>query len=178
MSVLVDAEYPPAHPGSGPWWLSSWGVGTGEGARAPSPHKAAELVDPSSLPPPRPGHDNLPERTGRALTDCPSTRIKTVLRGGGRLTADRPIIPETDVRLLNWRYPHEPPYRTFAPMGGHTLPVPPPRGDTRGKVVSALLTPALAQFFANMRQHALNPADTRSQGTVGMRSFHDERAAL
>ena len=48
MSVLVNAEYPPAHPGSGPWWASLRGVGTGEGARAPSPHKAAEPVDSSS----------------------------------------------------------------------------------------------------------------------------------
>ena len=50
-----------------------------------------------------PGHDELLVRTGRALTDCPPTRITTVFRGGGgRLTADRPIVPESDVRLLNW----------------------------------------------------------------------------
>jgi hypothetical protein len=48
------------------------------------------------------GDDNLPERTGRALTDCPPTGIKTVFRGGGRLTADRPRFPQSDVRLLNW----------------------------------------------------------------------------
>jgi len=49
-----------------------------------------------------PGHDNLPERTGRALIACSLTGITTVFRGGGRLPVDRPMVPETDVRLLNW----------------------------------------------------------------------------
>ncbi|CVK32213.1 protein of unknown function [Methanoculleus bourgensis] len=31
--VLVNAEYPPAHPGSGPWWESPRGMGAREGAR-------------------------------------------------------------------------------------------------------------------------------------------------
>ena len=66
----------PPHPGSGPWWESPRGVGT--------------------------GHDELLVRTGRALADCPSTMIKTVFRGDGLLIADRPIVPENDVRLLNW----------------------------------------------------------------------------
>ena len=97
---VVNAEYPPAHPGSGPWWESPWGWGQG---RRLAPRRRRNLVTPSPQGPGAvPGHDELPEPTGRALTDCPPTWIKTVFQGDGRLTADRPIVPETDVRLLNW----------------------------------------------------------------------------
>ena len=49
-----------------------------------------------------PGHDELLVRTGRTLADCPPTRITTVFRGGGRLTADWAILPQNSLRLLNW----------------------------------------------------------------------------
>jgi len=49
---MENAEYPPAHPGSGPWWLSPQGWGQGRG-QAPSP-QAAELAE----PPLRPGTMN------------------------------------------------------------------------------------------------------------------------
>jgi len=49
-----------------------------------------------------PGHDELLVRTGRTLADCPPTRIQTVFRGGERLTADWPILPQNSLRLLNW----------------------------------------------------------------------------
>ena len=48
------------------------------------------------------GHDELLVRTGRTLADCPPTRITTVFRGGGRLTADWAILPQNSLRLLNW----------------------------------------------------------------------------
>ena len=97
---VVNAEYPPAHPGSGPWWESPWGWGQG---RRLAPRRRRNLVTPSPQGPGAvPGHDELPEPTGRALTDCPPTWIKTVFQGDGRLTADRPIVPETNIRLLNW----------------------------------------------------------------------------
>ena len=83
-------------PGRGPWWISPPGVG-GRGVGSP-PHRMRRYREPPTLP----GHDETPERTGRALTECPPTRITTVFRGGGLLTADRSIVPETDVRLLNW----------------------------------------------------------------------------
>ncbi|GLI46690.1 hypothetical protein MBOURGENBZM_14820 [Methanoculleus bourgensis] len=54
MSVLMDAEYPPAHPGRGPWWASPWGVGTGEGAR-PLPAGGG-----TANPPPRPARGAPP----------------------------------------------------------------------------------------------------------------------
>ena len=53
--------------------------------------------------------------------------------------------------------------------GGTPSPGPSPaRAYTRGKAVPALVTRDIAQFFANVRQHALNPVDIRSQGTFGM----------
>ena len=58
--------------------------------------------------------------------------------------------------------------KTPLPGGGRPLPVPPPRGDSRGKAVSAFLTPDSAQFFANVLRNALNHVDIRSQGTFGM----------
>jgi len=150
MRLISDPDCSPTHPDRGPWWASPWGGGDRGGGASPLPAQGGGTrrsllvapTPPGLRPPPPPlsgggsewrypgktlsGDDNLPERTGRALVDCPSTRIKTVFRGGGRLIADRSIIPETDVRLLNWRYPHESPCRTLAPMGGHPLPVPPP----------------------------------------------------
>jgi hypothetical protein len=70
---VVNAGYPPAHPGSGPWWESPWGWGQGRG-RYPGK--------------PRLRPDNLPERTDRALIVCSLTGIKTVSRGGGLLTVE------------------------------------------------------------------------------------------
>jgi len=58
----------------------------------------------------------------------------------------------------------------FTPMGEDPLPPPSPRGDTGWQAVSALLTQDIAQFFAKVRHNALNHADIRPQGTVGMRS--------
>ena len=83
-------------PGRGPWWISPPGVG-GRGGGSP-PHRMRRYREPPTLP----GHDETPERTGRALTECPPTRITTVFRGGGRLTADWAILPQNSLRLLNW----------------------------------------------------------------------------
>ena len=102
-----------------------WGPGRG---RAPSP-QAAELCRALLVAPTPPGHDELLVRTGRTLAECPPTRIQTVFRGGGRLTADWPIVLQNSLRLLNWAvsswisipnvnaYGGEPPPRTTQTRG-------------------------------------------------------------
>ncbi|SAI88248.1 hypothetical protein MBBA_1393 [Methanoculleus bourgensis] len=139
-----NADCPPAHPGRGPWWASPWGVGTGEGAR-PLPAQGGGTAKPPPRPAcgllPRPkaagavwrypgknlsGHDELLVRTGRARTDCPPTRFTTVFRGGGRLTADRPIVPQTDVHLLNWTVSSRVSIPNVSAYGADPLPSSPP----------------------------------------------------
>jgi len=119
---VVNAEYPRALPGQ--WTVAGIAPGGGDrGGGSPPPRRRRYRETPT--PPglrrsspahsgggggarayPRgqtlPGHDELLVRTGRALADCPPTRIKTVSRGGGRLTTDRSIIPENDFHLQNW----------------------------------------------------------------------------
>ncbi len=53
--------------------------------------------------------------------------------------------------------------------GGTPSPGPSPaRAYTRWRAVPALVTRDIAHFCANVRQHALNPVDIRSQGTFRM----------
>ncbi|CVK31902.1 protein of unknown function [Methanoculleus bourgensis] len=64
---MVNAEYPPAHPGSGPWWESPWGWGQARPACGLLPRPKAAGAVPGLIPW---GNDNLPERTDRALIVC------------------------------------------------------------------------------------------------------------
>ena len=113
---MPDPGIPWLTPGSEPWRVSPR---AGEGL-APSSHKAAIPQNPHAtqlaalLPPaggravcgdtrekPRPGHDNLPERTGRALADCPRQGSRPFSERRERLTADQSPVPQTGPRLLN-----------------------------------------------------------------------------
>ncbi|CVK34602.1 protein of unknown function [Methanoculleus bourgensis] len=80
-------------------------------------------------------------RTGRTLADCPPTRITTVFQGDGRLTADRPMVPETDPHLLNWTVSSRVSIpnvnangaRPLPPYGSHARGTTPNRGYLHGK---------------------------------------------
>ena len=74
MRLISDPDCSPPHPDRGPWWASPRGVGNGRGL-APSP-QAAELVDPSSQPPPHPASGLLPRPSGAGAV-CGDTRGKT-----------------------------------------------------------------------------------------------------
>jgi len=79
LSVAGERGVSAGSPGQGTVVAITPGVGTEEGA-CPLPAGGG-----TANPPPCPRHDNLPERTGRALIACSLIGIKTVFRGGGRL---------------------------------------------------------------------------------------------
>src|SRR5690554_6296161 len=138
----MDGErgVPPGSPGQWTVVAITPGVGAGEGA-SPLPAGGGTRRTPTP-----PGDDELPERTGRALTDCPPTRIKTVFRGGGRLTTDRSIIPETDVCLLNWTISSRVSIPNVSAYGAppHNVSGIPRRCSTT--VISTPKTPPMAQI--------------------------------
>ncbi len=69
MSVLVNAEYPPARPVL--WTVVAIVQGVGAGGACPLPAQGGGTRRSLLVAPTPPGPDNLPERTGRALTNCP-----------------------------------------------------------------------------------------------------------
>ena len=167
------------------------GEGQTGGAKSPLPclsgfNALASPTPPGLRPPPPPpqgagavrgdspgqtlsGHDELLVRTGRTLADCPPTRITTVFRGGGRLTADWAILPQNSLRLLNWAVSSWISIPNVNAYGG--LP-PPHTSRTRGCLPVA--NPGISSWNIQVQCSSSSPTRTWRPQRAGCRTgvFH------
>src|SRR5690554_1760003 len=96
---------------------------------------------------------------------APQTRITTVFRGGGRLATGRPVIPETDVRLLNWTVSSQVSISNVNANGGE----PPPGRGVWGRPPRQTGRRSTGRVYRDLPRH-----DGKTRG----RCHPDERASL